>query len=108
MEYRDSKRLSLGEQKKVTFSVPEDLYFEGLEIQSQDLKFKTSDFATIDIDVSKRIKGTLEYLEITIQEYPLELEGVEIEISVIGSFDTAYVDIQFVSDFTDDFVSEWA
>ena len=107
MEYRDSKRLSLGEQKKVTFSVREDLYFEGLEIQSQDLKFKTSDFATIDIDVSKRIKGTLEYLEITIQEYPLELEGVEIEISVIGSFDTAYVDIEFVTDFSDEFVGEW-
>ena len=108
MEYRHSKRLSLGETKMITFSVPSDLYFEGLEIQSNDLKFKTSDFATIDIDVSKKMKDSLEFLEVSIQKYPAELEGVEIELSIFGTIDTAYVDVAFVDDFSDDFITEWA
>jgi len=121
MEYRDSKQLLLGEQHKLLFPVPADLYFEGIEITSRDLKFKTSDFATIDIDVSKKITGTIEMLEIEIKEYPdtLEgvpieisilgtLEGVPIEISILGSFDTFYIDTEFMTEFTDDFIDEWA
>jgi len=108
MEYRDSKRLSLGETKTITFSVPSELYFEGLEIQSNDLKFKTSDFATIDIDVAKKITDSIDVLEVSIQKYPAELEGVEIELSIFGTIDTAYVDVAFVDDFSDDFVAEWA
>ena len=62
MEYRDSKRLSLGEQKKLIFSIPSDLYFEGLEITSHDLKFEMLRFETIDVDVTKAIKGNVESL----------------------------------------------
>ena len=108
MEYRDSKQLLLGEQHKLLFPVPADLYFEGIEITSRDLKFKTSDFATIDIDVSKKITGTIEMLEIEIKEYPDTLEGVPIEISILGSFDTFYIVTEFMSEFTDDFIDEWA
>ena len=108
MEYRDSKALLLGEQQKLLFAVPADLYFEGIEITSRDLKFKTSDFATIDIDVFKSVRGMVEMLEVEIKNYPATLEGVPIEISILGSLDSYYVDTEFDTEFSDDFVSEWA
>jgi hypothetical protein len=51
MDYRESKRLFLGDQQKITFSVPSDLDFEGIEIVSRDLKFAKGDFTAIDVDV---------------------------------------------------------
>ena len=55
MDYKESKRLFLGDQQKIMFSVPSDLYFEGIEIVSRDLKFTNGDFTAIDVDVSKLI-----------------------------------------------------
>ena len=54
------------------------------------------------------MKDSLEFLEVSIQKYPAELEGVEIELSIFGTIATAYVDVAFVDDFSDDFVTEWA
>ena len=65
MEYRIPKPCC-GEQQKLLFAFL-DLYFEGIEITSRDLKFKTSDFATIDIDVSKSIRGMVEMLELKLR-----------------------------------------
>ena len=50
----------------------------------------------------------MEMLEIEIKEYPETLEGVPIEISILGSFDTFYIDTEFMTEFTDDFIDEWA
>jgi hypothetical protein len=107
MEYRDSKRLSLGEQKKLIFSIPSDLYFEGLEITSYDSKFETLRLETIDVDIIKAIEGTDESLEVMIKNYPPELEGVEIEISILGSVDAYYIDTEFLMDFSDEFIEKW-
>jgi len=108
MEYRDSKRLSLGKQKKLIFSIPSDLYFEGIEIVSRDLKFTNGDFTAIDVDVSKLIRGPVDFLEISIEDYPVELKGVEIEISVFGSFEGVYIDMDYSTEYSDDFVNKWA
>tara|TARA_R110002110_G_scaffold75201_2_gene198817 strand:+ start:384 stop:710 length:327 start_codon:yes stop_codon:yes gene_type:complete len=107
MEYRDSKRLSLGKQKKLIFSIPSDLYFEGLEITSHDLKFEMLRFETIDVDITKAIKGNDESLEVIIKNYPVELEGVEIEISILGSVDAYYIDTDVLMDFSDEFIEKW-
>ena len=54
-------------------------------------------------------KVTLSHLEIIIKKYPVELEGVEIEISILGSVDAYYIDMDDVlMDFSDDFIEKWA
>ena len=108
MDYKESKRLFLGDQQKIMFSVPSDLYFEGIEIVSRDLKFTNGDFTAIDVDVSKLIRGPVDFLEISIEEYPVELKGVEIEISVFGSFKGIYIDMDEFTEYSDDFVNKWA
>jgi hypothetical protein len=108
MDYRESKRLFLGDQQKITFSVPSDLDFEGIEIVSRDLKFAKGDFTAIDVDVSKVIRGPVDFLEISIKNYPVELKGIEIEISVFGSFKGMYIDMDEFAEYSDDFINKWA
>ena len=52
--------------------------------------------------------GTLLLLMLMFQNLFEELKGVEIEISVFGSFEGVYIDMDYFTEYSDDFVNKWA
>ena len=110
MDYIDSKRTYLGTGESLIFKIPHDLYLEAVEVIAFQVElFTPLDLSTIDIDVTKHELAGAHYLTLDIQEFPIELEGFEIEIRVVGITDDVLL-LEHDEDavFSTQFLEDWA